>query len=672
MAKSVPPLRFYVALNGNDEWSGRRATRKGRSADGPFATIARARDAVREGGRSRPIEVCIRGGRYALDEPLAFAHADSGTEACPITYKAHRREKPVVSGGTVITGWKATTVHGRKAWVAELPDVKKGKWYFRQLFVNGERRPRTRLPREGLYHFAGLVGANRKTRWGKGQVKMRFAEGHLSGKWHNLGDVEVIVHHLWSESRLPIKSVDDTKRIVEFDRRSVFKLAEDHRPEPGRYYVENVLEALDTPGQWYLDRRKGLLYYLPRKGETIRKTEIVAPRLPQLVRIEGSDDGRWVRHLHLQGITFANTEWELPDGCAGFAQAAVAVHGFPHLPSGCPGAVTLRRVEHCSVRGCTVAHVGTYAVELEAHCKHNAVVGNTLTDLGAGGVKCCHGSSHSTVTDNEIAGGGRMFPSCVGIWVGKSSFNTVSHNHIHDLYYTGISVGWSWGYQTSSAHHNVVEWNHIHNIGQGVLSDMGGIYTLGDSPGTRLCHNLIHDVEAYSYGGWGLYTDEGSTGILLENNIVYRTKTGGFHQHYGRDNIVRNNILAFARLGQIQRSREEDHCSFVLDRNIIYWTEGPLLHGNWTNDHWTSDHNLVWNPAGHPFDLAGRSLDAWQAAGHDLHSLIADPLFRAPETGDFRLKPNSPALTLGFQPIDLRAAGPRLRGSRQSAGGSRQ
>ena len=664
MAKAKLPLRLYVAPDGNDAWSGRRPTRKARSDDGPFATVARARDAIRElrktqRGLTQPIDVCIRGGVYPLAEPLVLTHADSGTEACPITYKALGREKPVLSGGTVITGWKTAKVNGHKAWVASLPDVKRGKWHLRQLFVNGERRPRTRLPKQGLYQFAGLVGATKKTPWGKGQVKMRFAEGHLSSKWHNLNDVEAIAHHLWSESRLPVKSVDDTKRVVEFDRRSVFKLSEDHRPEPGRYYVENVFEALDTPGQWYLDRKKGLLYYLPKKGETLREAEIVAPRLEQAVRIAGSADGHWVQHLHLEGLTIAHTEWALPEGCAGFAQAAVAVRGFTKGSKSCPAAVSLERAEQCSVRGCTVEHVGTYAVELERGCKHNAVVGNTLRDTGAGGVKVCHGSSHSTVTDNEIAHGGRLFPSCVGIWIGKSSFNTASHNHIHDLYYTGISVGWSWGYQVSSAHHNTVEFNHIHNIGQGVLSDMGGIYTLGISPGTRLCHNLIHDVESYSYGGWGLYTDEGSTGILLENNVVTRTKTGSFHQHYGRDNIVRNNILAYSRIGQIQRSREEAHISFVLDRNIILWAEGPLLHGNWTDNHWLSDRNLFWNAAGAPIDFTGRTFAEWKKTGFDRRSRIADPLFRAPEKGDFTLRKGSPALALGFKPIDLRHVGPR-------------
>ncbi len=127
--------------------------------------------------------------------------------------------------------------------------------------------------------------------------------------------------------------------------------------------------------------------------------------------------------------------------------------------------------------------------------------------------------------------------------------NRIAHNHIHDLFYSGISVGWSWGYGESVARDNAIAHNHVHDVGQGLLSDLGGIYLLGVSAGTTVRNNLVHDVRRYHYGGWGIYPDEGTSHVVIEDNVCYDTDSQALHQHYGRENLVRNNIFAWGARG---------------------------------------------------------------------------------------------------------------------------
>jgi hypothetical protein len=258
------------------------------------------------------------------------------------------------------------------------------------------------------------------------------------------------------------------------------------------------------------------------------------------------------------------------------------------------------------------------------------------------------------VLDNRIHHGGQVWPAGIGVWVGHAAENQLAHNHVHHFYYSGVSIGWSWGYGPSGAHHNVIEFNLVHDIGQGMLSDMGGIYTLGVSPETVIRNNVFKDVVSHGYGGWGIYFDEGTTGVVAENNLALRCKSNGFHQHYGKENVLRNNILAFNRESQIARSRREDHLTVSFERNIILWTEGTLLSGNWEGDRFRFEKNLYWNPRapkGTPED--------WKEKGLDRDSLVADPPFENAERDDFRLKPDSPARSLGFVPIDLSRVGLR-------------
>ena len=188
---------------------------------------------------------------------------------------------------------------------------------------------------------------------------------------------------------------------------------------------------------------------------------------------------------------------------------------------------------------------------------------------------------------------------------------------------------------------------------------MGGIYTLGKQPRTVIRFNRFHDVAGYKYGGWGIYFDEGSSTILAEKNLVYRTTHGGFHQHYGQDNVFRNNIIALGRDWQVQRTRAEDHRSFTFERNIVFWDTGGAITGSWSNFRADFNHNDYFAMGKGELKFGPGSWLDWTQKTMDRDSLISDPHFEHPFKDDFRIKPDSPALKLGFEPFNLDDFGPR-------------
>lgn len=647
---SSKPLTLYVAANGDDQGPGEFAR--------PMATVSAALKAVRTARQKDPAKlqdgatIILRGGEYFLNEPLLLTAEDSGaSDKAPLTIAAQPNEKPILSGGRQISSWKQ--VPGKaNLWQAQIPEAREGRWYFRSLFVNGQRKQRARTPNKGFFRIDGASPKDRP-------VKLKFHPGDIKKEWADAGDVEVIALLAWADFRMFIRAVDETNHIATLsaDPRS------SNLENNARYFIENAPDALDSPGEWQLNRKAGVVTYWPTPGEDMANAKVTAGHLDDLMILQGDvATKKAMQHVVLRGLTFSYTDWPMPENGYVDTQAAVSVRGD----------LRAEAATDCAVEDCTFSHLAGYALELGRGCQRWRVVGNEISDMGGGGIRVGEPAKRSDpfdanrdhiISDNQIHHLGLVYPPAVGVFILQSGGNRVAHNHIHHLYYTAVSVGWNWGYQETPCRENIVEFNHMHDIGQFMLSDMAAVYTLGIQKGTIIRNNLIHDVNSFTYGGWGLYPDEGSTDIVWENNVVYHCKSAGFHQHYGRENIVRNNIFACNREAQLMRTREEQHVSFIFTNNIVYYDSGTLLGSNWKNEHFQMDKNIYFDarPGAKPdlMKFSGATWEQWHARGHDTDSVIADPIFVDSRNFDFRLRPDSPALKLGFKPIDLSDVGVR-------------
>ncbi|MGE9266623.1 MAG: right-handed parallel beta-helix repeat-containing protein [Verrucomicrobiales bacterium] len=561
-------------------------------------------------------------------------------------------------------------------WSAKVPEVAAGEWFFEQLWEGGRRAVRARTPNVGFFHVEDGPMARVRKSGEKAGFQGFQASPEEFALFQAIPEAEragvlVTMAQKWSVSLCRVRGLHEAGRTVEVAPVTRYDVGRAGQ----RYFVENYRGALDAAGEWYLDRRAGVISYVAREGEDLTKLPVVAPVSQGLLRVKGAHD------LRFRGIAFRHGNDVFGEDGHYDMQAA----GF------IGGAVEVEDTRGFVMEDCEVGQVGRYGVFFKNGCAEGALRRCHLHDLGAGGVRIGELARPGferlnrgiVVEDCIIQHGGRLHASACGVLLTHAEGCAVRHNDIGDFYYTGVSFGWNWGYGESVNRDNVLEWNHIHHLGWGYLSDMGGFYNLGSAPGTVVRGNHVHHVASYSYGGWGLYTDEGSTNVLFEKNLVHDTTEAGFHQHYGFHNVVRNNIFAFGRNAQIQRSRAETHLSFVYERNLVLWdAESPLLYGtarNWKfaenrrggdpRDQVAMRRNLYWRTDGKkPEKLAGEwSWEEWQKMGRDAGSVWVDPLFVDVARRDFRLQEGSPARKMGFEPWDHGKAGVRGEAWRKKA-----
>jgi len=651
-----PQADLYVAPGGNDRWSGTLAEPNEKKTDGPFASLERARDAVRRREKNGAT-VLIRGGVYRLKRRFDLGPQDSGTKDRPVVYAAYPGETPILDGGIPVTGQWQKRAEGN-VWTLQL----KRKVWFEDLYIDGKRQPRARTPNAG-FHKARRIG-NSKTQFG-------FAKGDLKA-WPDAASGTVVIKpYQWCDFHLPIKSIDDAKNVVTLAVPCGYACVPKGYGAPGDYRVENVRAALDRPGEWCLDRKTGILSYWPPEGVDPTKAEIIAGGLPVMVSLTGNArKNQWVEHVVLRGLTFTragrHVRWR------GYQGAALRLnHG----------------VRNCSVLGCRFGDVNACGVVLWKECRENRIFGCEFVRTGDNAVKIFDYlgegpgmSSGNQIVNNHIHHCNTVRQSICGIEMSGTGGNRVAHNLIHDMPYIGVRlsgtrfVHWSRKAVPSleppytaakiKPHvlsvRNVVEKNHIHHVMQ-ELHDGGGIYfwgTMGVGPNI-IRNNLIHHVGLGHKIAVGIYLDDSCDDVIVRNNIAYAAGFG-LHLHGAPRNLVENNIFAYCTDTDISIAPEDYNIRpmhSIFRRNIIYMGSGKLYGTGWHA--WDREpvkevnHNLFWR---------GRKpvkLGEGKMKGFDKNSLVADPLFVDPINGDFGLKPDSPALKLGIQPISAKDVGPR-------------
>jgi hypothetical protein len=661
MSNQKSGLVFYVSPRGNDSWSGGFPVVNEDSTDGPFATLSRARDAVREtnageneAARRVPVTVLMRGGTYVLDETVVFGVEDSGVRESPITYAAYVGETPNVSGGTTLEGeWKP---YDEKIMMLSL----EFEGSFRQLTANGKRKKRARTPNAGFFQTESVQNGTSFT----------YVDGDMSS-YKNIEDAEIVMLHSWNQSRLRIESLDEeTRTVVCKDPKAMHEIGWTGSRGQNNYYIENTLEGLDEPGEWYHDGQSRTLYYWPEDGEDVKSAEFVVPRLGELIRFEGDiDGGQFAQYVRFEGITFSDTDWELAD------------NGYPDCGDVGdivdPATVTFQAARYCEIRKCTIKNTGTYALDINGY--GNIVEDNEIYDTGSGGIvtRNFH-TEHNIFRYNYIHDCCHAYPSGVGINIDEGG-GTFVHNLIHEIGHSGIYAR-HWGTDSQAIERRNqeqelrIEYNEIYDCST-IVDDAGGIFIRDANIIIR--NNLIHDIHSGQKRcpGWGIYLGCETRDTLVENNLVYNCLESLHVWYYDRNITVTNNIFVDAEWCHINFGNPQhlSHENIRIIGNVMYCTKmkGHLfsVFGKRSLPV-ASDYNVIFSAVNCVLNnpviekLEGvTTFDEWRELGLDEHTITANPSFVDLAHNDYTLKPNSPAFKLGFRQIDFSNVGLRGRNS---------
>jgi hypothetical protein len=538
------------------------------SPSGPWFSdvLAKIRELRREGQihTNAPATIWLHNGTYQLNSPLQFSPQDSGTAASPLLIKAAPDEHPLLSGGIAITNWTKPTrkISGAPSggkeniWVADAPKINGSVLNFRQLWVNGQKAVWAREPNSEM---------NRLVTWDKTNQVAAIPAPALKGIKKSK-QLEMVIDQVWEIAVVRVKSIRirGTNAFVTFQQpESKIEFLHPWPPVTvssnycAPFYLEDAIQFLDSPGEWFEDLSAGKIYYWPRPGEDMEHAVVIAPAIETLAQIKGSLE-QPASHIQFDGITFAYTTWLRPSeqGHVPLQAGMYMLNAYRLVPKGTPyhpkldnvawvgrppAAVTVSCADDISFVNCVFENTASAGLDLQNGSHDDLVQGCLFHDLGGNGIQLGEfsdtaGETHkpwdpadarevcssNIITDNVITGCGLEDPGCCGIAAGYVRDTKIEHNNLSNLPYTGISVGWGWTKMSNAMRDNIVYANRVHGAGR-VLGDLGGIYILSAQPGTVVAKNAIDDMAPSQYvpdprHWYYLYLDEGSSFITVRDN----------------------------------------------------------------------------------------------------------------------------------------------------------
>lgn len=562
---------------------------------GPLKTLKRAMELVsgiRNGGLFQPLSLCFTED-YFIDEELSVCAEKQSSiysrsaELRDITFESLPGKRVRLIGGKKLTGFKKDKLDGIDCVSLDVGSI---GCDLTSLCKEDRYLPAARYPKNGTLR---ALDTENNT----------LDNGHVFGsRWitadkddlKDIDDIEnagVTFFHWWVDEHTSVANYDRETGRLDFNDRSQYTMIADYSGKASHadtyYYLENVRKGFGEKNSWYFDKRSGKLYYVPDENDDPENIVLYAPRVKRIASVVGSEEHK------VSGIRFKNIDFFCSDGAWNWTGSTEM---FPEKESyACCGqshfigisSLYFDHAEMCSVENCRFYGLGFHAVEVGKGCDTVRIEGCEFFQNGGSAIKIegrtengpeCDSTRNVIVRNNFIHENGRYYKASCGIILMHASHCEISDNEICDQDYSGISVGWVWGYHPSTTRCNLIRRNHIHHIGEGELSDLGAIYTLGRQDGTIVEDNLIHDISSKFYGAHAIHSDEGSSFILWESNIVYGSKQNCFHLHFGTGNAVRRNAFGFADQALIRTSRYEGTTSIIFEDNDFITEEAPVFH----------------------------------------------------------------------------------------------